>query len=103
METGQAAEVILVSQRILRLRDQPVILDADLAGLYGVTTKALLQAVRRNQSRFPADFVFQINELEWSNLRSQFGDGLGFSVDGVAGGIVPGPLRSTERSRPPMC
>lgn len=72
MEEEQAKAVILVSQRILQLRNQTIILDKDLAGLYGVTTKALLQALRRNKDRFPDDFAFQINELEWANLRSQF-------------------------------
>jgi hypothetical protein len=47
-----------VSQRIIRLRGQAVLLDADLAVLYGVPTKALLQAVRRNPDRFPDDFAF---------------------------------------------
>jgi ORF6N domain len=59
-------------QRIFRLRAQAVMLDADLAALYGVKTKALLQAVRRNPARFPEDFAFQINVLEWQALRSQF-------------------------------
>lgn len=47
-------------------------LDRDLAWLYGVETKVLNQAVRRNQDRFPADFMFQLTEREFSNLRSQF-------------------------------
>ena len=46
-------------------------LDADLAKLYGVETKVLLQAVKRNTERFPADFMFQLSEVEWSNLKSQ--------------------------------
>ena len=60
-----------VCQRILRLRGQAVMLDADLAVLYGVETRTLLQAVKRNKSRFPSDFLFQINVEEWANLRSQ--------------------------------
>ena len=47
-------------------------LDADLGTLYGVTTKVLLQAVRRNRNRFPSDFMFQITKQEVTNLRSQF-------------------------------
>jgi len=47
-------------------------LDADLAALYGVPTKALVQGVRRNPARFPDDFAIQINEMEWQRLRSQF-------------------------------
>ncbi len=63
------AERILKS--ILVLRGEKVILDADLAGLYGVETKVLLQAVRRNIERFPDDFMFQLSLEEWSHLRSQ--------------------------------
>ena len=46
-------------------------LDADLAALYGVTTKAMLQAVRRNRARFPEDFMFQFSKTELENWRSQ--------------------------------
>lgn len=46
-------------------------LDADLAALYGVETRALVQAVKRNARRFPADFVFQLDAEEWADLRSQ--------------------------------
>ena len=53
------------------VRRQKVILDCDLAALYGVVTKVLLQAVKRNKERFPADFMFQLSKREWSNLRSQ--------------------------------
>lgn len=45
--------------------------DADLAKLYGVSTKALNQGFRRNKQRFPADFVFQLSSTEYSNLKSQ--------------------------------
>lgn len=48
-----------------------MLLDSDLAELYGVPTKTLLQAVRRNRSRFPADFMFQLSNQEFSVLRSQ--------------------------------
>lgn len=56
---------------IVRVRDQPVILDSDLARVYGVTTKALNQAVKRNAERFPEDFAFQLQENEAVALRSQ--------------------------------
>ena len=46
-------------------------LSLDLALLYGVSTKALVQAVKRNAERFPADFMFQLSDQEWANLRSQ--------------------------------
>lgn len=54
------------------IRDQRVMLDRDLATLYGVETKVLNQAVKRNISRFPIDFMFQLNEIEEESLRSQF-------------------------------
>jgi hypothetical protein len=60
-----------VVRRIFELRGQRVMLDADLAVLYGVETKALLQAVKRNPARFE-DFVFQLSAAEWDSLRSQF-------------------------------
>jgi hypothetical protein len=56
---------------IVRVRGQRVILDADLAQLYGVTTSALNQAVKRNAERFPQDFAFQLVTLEAANLKSQ--------------------------------
>ena len=61
----------LITPRILSLRDQRVMLDTDLAELYGVETKALIQAVKRNFERFPADFMFQLSTEEFTNLRSQ--------------------------------
>jgi hypothetical protein len=57
---------------ILTLRRQKVLLDADLAALYAVPTKALNQAVKRNAERFPTDFVFQLLPREMADLRSQF-------------------------------
>jgi hypothetical protein len=53
-----------IEQRIITLRGQRVMIDADLAELYGVQTRALNQAVRRNQSRFPEDFVFALTVAE---------------------------------------
>jgi hypothetical protein len=61
----------LIQSRILSLREQRVMLDADLAQLYGVETRALVQAVKRNLSRFPDDFMFQLTAEEWHALRSQ--------------------------------
>lgn len=61
-----------IAQSILLLRGQKVLLDADLAELYGVETKVLLQAVKRNRERFPEDFMFQLTADEFGNLRSQF-------------------------------
>ncbi len=61
----------LIGSRIVTLRDLRVMLDADLAELYGVQTKVLVQAVKRNLARFPDDFMFQLSAEEHSILRSQ--------------------------------
>ena len=57
---------------ILVIRDQRVILDADLARLYGVPTRRLNEQVKRNADRFPQDFMFQLSPAEWGVLKSQF-------------------------------
>jgi hypothetical protein len=56
---------------ILVVRGQKVLLDGDLARLYGVPTGALVQAVTRNRQRFPADFMFRLTDQELANLKSQ--------------------------------
>ena len=61
-----------IEQAILLLRGQKVMLDSDLASLYGVATKVLLQAVKRNPGRFPSDFMFRLDVEEFAFLRSQF-------------------------------
>jgi hypothetical protein len=61
----------LVITKIYLIRGQKVMLDSDLAELYGVETKVLNQAVKRNSERFPEDFMFQLTEKEWKVLRSQ--------------------------------
>ena len=61
-----------IASRILALRGQRVIVDADLAALYGVPTKRLNEQVRRNARRFPADFMLALSQEEWDALRSQF-------------------------------
>lgn len=61
-----------VAQRILKLRGHPVMLDSDLARLYGVPTRGLNEQVRRNLARFPADFMFQLSAAEAAALRSQY-------------------------------
>jgi hypothetical protein len=62
-----------VASRILTLRGRKVILDSDLAAIYGVETKALNRAVKRNAKRFPPDFIFQLTSGEVESLRCQFG------------------------------
>lgn len=61
-----------IAQRIHLVRGHKVMLDADLASLYNVETRVLVQAVKRNSQRFPADFMFQLTDEEWVVLRSQF-------------------------------
>ncbi|MGH9426857.1 MAG: ORF6N domain-containing protein, partial [Terriglobia bacterium] len=69
-ETGIPQEV--VEAKILLVRGHKVLLDSDLAALYGVETKVLNQAVKRNRRRFPEDFMFQLTAEEEGSLRSQF-------------------------------
>lgn len=64
-------EPVPIEPLILTLRGQRVILDSDLAEVYGVQTKVLNQAVKRNAERFPEDFMFQLTADEWNVLRSQ--------------------------------
>lgn len=60
-----------IEQRIFNIRGQKVMLDSDLAELYKVETRTLIQAVKRNINRFPSDFMFQLNYQEVASLRSQ--------------------------------
>ncbi|MDO8881227.1 MAG: ORF6N domain-containing protein [Coriobacteriia bacterium] len=77
--------------RIRVVRDTRVILDADLAVLYGVETRMLVQAVRRNPDRFPSDFMFELTLDEWAALRSAAS-----AMDGWGGRRTP-PLAFTEQ------
>jgi len=74
--TKKKSKVLVLTERIERaillIRGQKVMLDEDLARLYEVETRILTQAVKRNLSRFPEDFMFQLTPAEWKNLRSQF-------------------------------
>jgi hypothetical protein len=67
-----ATEVQSIAQVIRMIRGQRVLIDSELAALYGVTTKRLNEQVKRNSRRFPADFMFQLNLEEVAGLRSQF-------------------------------
>jgi hypothetical protein len=96
-----------IEQAILVIRGQKVMLDADLAGLYGVETKVLNRAVRRNLARFPEDFMFQLAKEEVEALRFQFGTSNGrggrrylpyaFTEQGVA--MLSSVLRSERAVR----
>lgn len=61
----------LISNKIYFIRNQKVMLDRDLAMLYGIETRVLKQAVKRNISRFPDDFMFELSQIEFDNLKSQ--------------------------------
>jgi hypothetical protein len=67
--SGRATQI---AQAVVRIHGQNVMLDEDLARLYGVETKVLNQAVRRNRTRFPTDFMFQLTASEAAALRSHF-------------------------------
>ncbi len=82
-------ELNIITSKIYEIRGQKVMLDFDLADLYGIPTKALKQAINRNIKRFPEDFMFIINDLEFQNLRSQI-------VTSSWGGIRRNPVAFTE-------
>jgi len=84
------ASIDFVATKIIYLRGEKVLLDSDLAMLYGVETKVLKQAVRRNLERFPDDFMFELTDEEFANLRSQ-------SVTSSWGGQRYPPFAFTEQ------
>ena len=61
-----------IENMIFNIRGVQVMIDSDIAALYGIETKALNQAVKRNTDRFPTDFMFQLTKSEFENLKSQF-------------------------------
>lgn len=89
-KTSKASLVDQAESAIHLIRGEKVMLDADLAQLYGVEPKALLQAVRRNPKRFPVDFAFRLSRHESTNLRSQ-------NVTSSWGGRRYPPMAFTEQ------
>jgi len=81
-----------IQKAIFLIRGQKVMLDRDLAELYGVKTKALKQAVKRNINRFPEDFMFVLSEDEFQNWRSQF-----VTSNGDRMGLRYSPMAFTEQ------
>jgi len=81
-----------ITRRILVVRKQKVILDTDLAALYHVETRVLNQAIKRNQARFPADFMFQLSPKEFQDWRSQ----IVMSNSGAKMGLRRRPFAFTE-------
>lgn len=68
---GAVESGLEIERRILIIRGEKVMLDADIAGLYGVETRVLVQAMKRNAARFPSDFMFQLTREEFASLISQ--------------------------------
>ena len=100
-KTKSAFPITTIEARIHLVRGHKVILDRDLAELYGVSTKALNQAVKRNSQRFPDEFVFRLTQEEASSLRSQF-----VTLNNPTTAEAPGPNRSqfvtgSEKHRDP--
>lgn len=87
-----AVAPIAVEQHILLVRGHKVLIDSDLAALYEVPTKALVQAVKRNVERFPGDFMFQLTQEEFARLRSQI-----VTSNGGRGGRRTAPYAFTEQ------
>ena len=81
-----------ITAMIYLIRNQKVMLDRDLAALYGVETKQLKSAVRRNISRFPADFMFELTKQELTDWRCQFG-----TSNAVKMGLRHVPMAFTEQ------
>jgi hypothetical protein len=79
-----------IVEKIYIIRGQKVMLDKDLAEMYGVEVKRLNEAEKRNNTRFPEDFMFQISKAEWQNLKSQF-------ATSSWGGIRKHPYAFTEQ------
>ncbi|CAH0336496.1 hypothetical protein FVB9288_02199 [Flavobacterium sp. CECT 9288] len=83
-------EIEIIQNKIFEIRGQRVMLDFDLALLYNVENKALKQAIRRNITRFPEDFMFELSEIEFNSLRSQI-------VTSKRGGVRYMPFAFTEQ------
>jgi len=94
-EAKPAADIIPIERiaaSIYMIRGQKVMIDSDLATLYGVETRVLMQAVKRNIARFPADFMFQLSQEEFDSWRSQ----IVISNPGARKGLRYAPYAFTE-------
>jgi hypothetical protein len=96
--------IILKSENLARLvffiRGEKVMLDSDLATLYGVEARALNQAVARNRKRFPADFMFQLTDKEYESVRSQFVTTLGGAAVNSSQTVMSSRKHRGRRYRP---
>ena len=89
-----------LAQLVFLVRGEKVMLDVDLARLYGVSTKALNQAVSRNKERFPVDFAFRLSSSEWKNLRYQLGTTYPIAPGNLRSQIVTSSLHGGRRHLP---
>lgn len=80
-----------VQEKIIMLRDQKVIVDADVAELYGVETKRINEAVKNNVEKFPEGYLFELSKKEWDEVKSKF------STSPLGGGKVKPPKAFTEK------
>ena len=79
-----------VEDKIINIRGEKVIIDADIAKLYGVETKRINEAVKNNQDKFPEGYIFDLNKNEWNGLKSKFSTS-------IKGGKVKLPTAFTEK------
>lgn len=79
-----------VQEKIITIRNQRIIIDTDVAELYGVETKRINEAVSRNQDKFPNGYLFELHKEEWELLKSQF-------ATSIKGGKVKPPTAFTEK------
>lgn len=79
-----------VQEKIIIIRDQKVIVDADVAKLYGVETKRINEAVKNNPDKFPDGYLFELNKKEWGSLKSKFSTS-------IKGGKIKLPTVFTEK------
>ena len=109
MSNYTAGKLTKIQGMIHEIRGQKVMLDRDLAELYGVEVKRLNESVKRNRKRFPSDFMFKLTRREWNILRSQFATANGniskvrflpyvFTEHGVL--MLSNVLNSTNRTCP---
>src|SRR4051812_12062768 len=80
-----------VQSKILELREQIILLDSDIADLYGVETKHINQAVKNNPLKFPEGYIFELNKEEWDKVKSKF------LTSPLGGGKVKRPKAFTEK------
>lgn len=90
---GNSTPLLPIESLIHVIRGQQVMLDSDLARLYGVETKRLKEQVKRNLNRFPSDFMIELAKNETLSLRSQFATS---NKDGISGGNRYSPFAFTE-------